>query len=296
MSASNIVALTAQTETELNASPFLVTNPAAWRGLSGDIIYGVNLPGKDARGGKYQRWVGDGVRRVWDANEVVNLAKAPTTAAVTDANCLSAVVKVNGTLLKHTAINAAPAAGAFRITAGVPGVATVTFTGVPADAGTVTINDGTHTATVFEFDTAGDGITSGRTKVDTSGATTAAAAAAAFVTAVNGVTTTLTVTAYNNGDGTVTLVSDTVGKITSLAVTESASNLTVEDFAGDKDTTVAIQFGTPPAADARIEVFFTAVADIQSITIPATLHKEAACPQIVRSDANAAVTVERLTR
>lgn len=296
MSASNIVSLTAQTETELNESPFLPQNPAEWRGTATDIVYGVYLPGKDARGGMYQRWAGDGVKRVWDADEIVNLANAPTTAAVTDANCLSAVVKVNGALLKHTAIDAVPAAGAFRLTAGVPGVATVTFAGVPADAGTITIDDGTNTPTVFEFDTDGDGVTSGRTEVDTDGDTTAAEAAAAFVAAVNSVTATLTVTAYDNGDGTVTLVSDTVGEIADLAVTESATNVTVVDFAGDEDTTVAIQFGTAPGEGDKVEIFFTAVADIKSITIPTAGVIEAACPQVVRSDASAAVSVVRLTR
>jgi hypothetical protein len=87
-----------------------------------------------------------------------------------------------------------------------------------ADTDTLTISDGIVTK-VFEFDTAGDGVTSGRVQVNVSTDVTAEDVEARLITAINN--TTLDVTAANSGAGKVAVSRDTPG---TLVITESVIN------------------------------------------------------------------------
>ena len=73
-----------------------------------------------------------------------------------------------------------------------------------ADTDYITINDGT-TSVLYEFDTAGDGVTGGRVQVDISGATSAADVAAVLKTAIEANQSYITVT--DAGSGVLTLAS-----------------------------------------------------------------------------------------
>lgn len=55
----------------------------------------------------------------------------------------------------------------FRVRSGTNKAFRLTFSGTPADTGTVTVNDGELTATVFEWDQDADGVTTGRVAVAT---------------------------------------------------------------------------------------------------------------------------------
>ncbi len=92
------------------------------------------------------------------------------------------------------------------------------------DGEIVTISDGTNTPTIFEFDVTGDGVTAGRTAVNVSTATTAADVAAILNTAINGITTGLTVTSTDNLDGTLSLENDAVGAAGNVTITETVVN------------------------------------------------------------------------
>ena len=291
-----IIGLVAQTATTLNISPFLPRNVATWKGTAGDIAYGVNLPGRDASASPYQRFVGNGSKVQWTQAEVAELANVPVVGDFTDANALSTVIMQGGSLLQRVAHPAVPVAGEFTLVAGTVASATVTFADVPADAGTLTIDDGTNTPTVFEFDTAGDGVAGANVVVDTSAAADGADVGVVFAAAVNAVAGTLTVTAVDNLDGTVTLLSDLGGIIADLGATTDATNTTIVDFAGGADSGVTLTLGAAPAIDVVVELFNTAVADLQTITIPAGGIIEGGAPQVVRTDASAAITVKRLTR
>lgn len=87
-----------------------------------------------------------------------------------------------------------------------------------ADTDFMTIADGHDPAVVYEFDTAGDGVTAGRVQVDVSGDTTAADVAATLHAAI--VANQPALAAVDNADGTVSLPSgDRV-----LTVTENVAN------------------------------------------------------------------------
>lgn len=92
------------------------------------------------------------------------------------------------------------------------------------DAQTITIGDGVHAATVFEFDVNGTGVTVGRVQVDVSGATTAADVATLLHAAINGVTTGLAVTSVDNLDGTLDLTNDATGSAGNVTITETVVN------------------------------------------------------------------------
>ena len=100
----------------------------------------------------------------------------------------------------------------------------------PLGGTTLTISDGTNTPTVFEFYTAGEvgigrvGVLCGTTKEDTM---------AALVAAINGVTTTLTVTATAAGapDHTCTLMNDNYVATGNVAITTTAANITIVGMA-----------------------------------------------------------------
>lgn len=87
-----------------------------------------------------------------------------------------------------------------------------------ADTDFITINDGINAAVVYEFDTAGNGVTGGRVQVNISGATTAADVAAILKTAIEANQSYITVT--NAGSGVLTLASTT----RNITVTETVAN------------------------------------------------------------------------
>lgn len=110
-----IIDIAAATETEVTESPFLVANPLRLiPTVANQVVYGVNLAGRDARLGNYQRWEADGVKTTWTADEVVNLANADV-ATVTAANILRVVAKVNGVVLHRVDVLATPGAGEFKV-------------------------------------------------------------------------------------------------------------------------------------------------------------------------------------
>jgi hypothetical protein len=92
------------------------------------------------------------------------------------------------------------------------------------DNETFTLNDGVHTATVFEFQKTGDFVqTSGSVVIDVRALNYAAEVAAAIKTAINGVTTTLTITAGTIDILKIPLQNDSNGAY-NTAITETVVN------------------------------------------------------------------------
>ncbi len=109
-----------------------------------------------------------------------------------------------------------------------------------ADTDIVTINDGINAASVYEFDTAGDGVTGGRVQVNVSGATTAASVAVLLKAAIEATQTYITVT--HNGSGVLTL-------------TSTSRNITVTETVANVGFTVAY---TPQASAAALSMYVPA--------------------------------------
>lgn len=86
----------------------------------------------------------------------------------------------------------------------------------------MTIGDGLSVAKVYEFDTAGDGVTAGRVLVDISGATTAAEVAAILRTAILANQPALSVT--DNADGTLTITHRWPGTGGNVTMTETVTH------------------------------------------------------------------------
>jgi hypothetical protein len=124
MAASQIIAVAATTITLLNKSPFLPQNPTHGNAVAGATVYGVNLPGKNARSGNYQKWRGDGVTVAFAPAAIVNLANAHVDGgSLGAADVLRVVVKVNGAVLQRVASGASPSAGQYKTS----GSGTLTF-------------------------------------------------------------------------------------------------------------------------------------------------------------------------
>lgn len=106
------------------------------------------------------------------------------------------------------------------------GAATATITCVAkaslADTDYITIPDGINAPVLYEFDTAGDGVTGGRVQVDVSADTTAAQVAARLRTAILANQPTLDVT--DNADGTLTLTHKWPGAGGNVTITENVAN------------------------------------------------------------------------
>ncbi len=109
-----------------------------------------------------------------------------------------------------------------------------------ADTDYMTIGDGLAPAKLYEFDTAGDGVTAGRVQVDISGATTAADVAAILRTAIRTNQPAIAVT--NNGDGTLTVIQQIPGTVGNVTMTENVANAahTVSGFSGGAAATNAV--------------------------------------------------------
>lgn len=91
------------------------------------------------------------------------------------------------------------------------------------DGETVTISDGVHEPTVFEYDSNGS-VTAGRVAVTFAGGDSAATIHTALINAINGVGANLEVTASDGGGSTVNLVNDTKGAAGNVAISETVAN------------------------------------------------------------------------
>lgn len=108
------------------------------------------------------------------------------------------------------------------------------------DGETVTISDGVHEPTIFEYDSGG-GVTAGHVAVTFAGGDTAATIHTALITAINGVVANLEVTATDGGGSTVNLTNDTKGSTGNVAVTETVANVsyTVSGMSGGQSASDA---------------------------------------------------------
>jgi hypothetical protein len=102
------------------------------------------------------------------------------------------------------------------------GVITCTTKANYADTDYMTIGDGIAPAKLYEFDTAGDGVTAGRVQVNISSDTTAATVAARLKTAIEANQPALTV--VDNLDGTLTVTHKLGGAIGNATMSENVAN------------------------------------------------------------------------
>lgn len=117
-----------------------------------------------------------------------------------------------------------------RVTQNLPPASTVASGSITAVAGAslvdgeiFTLNDGTNTPTIFEFDSGG-GVTGGHVAVAFTGGDSAATVAAAIRSAINGVGGTLLITAGTVTGSTVPLTNDVVGAQGNQTITETVVN------------------------------------------------------------------------
>lgn len=108
--------------------------------------------------------------------------------------------------------------------AAATGTITVIAGGVLVDGETFTIDDGINTPTVFEFDSGG-GVSGSNVAVPFTGADSAATVKASVISAINGVGSTLLVTASDGGGAVVNLTHDRSGTVGNNAVTDTVSNV-----------------------------------------------------------------------
>lgn len=120
------------------------------------------------------------------------------------------------------------------------GLITCTTKANYADTDYMTIGDGMNPDVLYEFDTAGNGVTAGRVQVNISGATTAAQVAAILRTAILANQPGLSV--VDNTDGTLSLTHNWPGAGGNVAMTENVAN------AGH--TVAGMSGGAAPAAGA----------------------------------------------
>lgn len=118
------------------------------------------------------------------------------------------------------------------------------------DGQTFTLDDGLSTPTVFEFDVPPDGVGGGNVLVDISADTTAIQVATRMVAAINGVGSTLKLTADNAGgtSATVTITHDeegVVGNVTTWATTTSMVIVQPTGGSGDVVILSAVSSQTP---------------------------------------------------
>lgn len=137
------------------------------------------------------------------------------------------------------------------VPAGVAATGTIVVVAGSAlvDGETFTINDGYNTPTVFEFDSGG-GVGGGNVAVPFTGGDSAATVKASVISAINGVTTALRVTASDGGGSTVNLTADFKGTASNNAVTDTVadggfSTTGLSGGAGDKVTLSAASSETP---------------------------------------------------
>jgi phage tail sheath gpL-like len=103
------------------------------------------------------------------------------------------------------------------------------------DTDYMTIGDGIQALKLYEFDTAGDGVTGGRVQVDISGATTAADVAAILKTAIEANQPSIGV--VDAGSGVLDLTHKIAGTFANVTITENVANAahTVTGMSGGVD-------------------------------------------------------------
>lgn len=142
-----------------------------------------------------------------------------------------------------------------RTRAGTPVAATGTMSVVTGaellDTDYFTLNDGVNTPTVFEFDS-DSSVTPGRVAVPYTAGDTSAQVQAAVISAINGVGTTLLITASAGTDPVVNLTNDTAG---------AQGNATQSENVADTDFTLSnMTGGAGGASPDSVDVEFRAVA------------------------------------
>ncbi len=121
------------------------------------------------------------------------------------------------------------------------------------DGERLSLDDGNHTPTVFEFDVQGDGIGPGVIGIDLSALTSANDVRDAIIAAINNVGNLLDITASSGGAGVVNLVNDVAGV---------AGNVAIQETVKHASFTVTGMAGGGPAA----------TGDIGTLTVPLTLE------------------------
>ena len=178
----------------------------------------------------------------------LSLGATSAVAATTVASCQSQIAsleKTSGTLTIATDnpgytpwfVNNKPTNGkgyesavgyAIAKTLGVAPTGTITTVTVAnlADTDYFTIDDGSNTANVFEYDKAGNGVTTGRVAIDVHLLSTADEVRDATIVAINRQHTLglLDITAVSGGAATVNLAHDFMGVGGNVAVTENVTN------------------------------------------------------------------------
>jgi hypothetical protein len=134
-----------------------------------------------------------------------------------------------GQTAHYTGYNASTGVATFKVanpgigTAAVCASGTVTCVAKAsmADSDYITIGDGINAAKLYEFDTAGDGVTGGRVQVNISTDTSATDVAARLVTAINA--NQLALSAANVA-GVVTVTHKIAGTVGNVTITENVAN------------------------------------------------------------------------
>lgn len=85
-----------------------------------------------------------------------------------------------------------------------------------------TIDDGVDTPVIYELDVTGDGVTSGRTRIDVSSATTSTSVATIVAAVITATQTRLVVA--DNEDGTLSLHHKRCGIVGNVSITENVAN------------------------------------------------------------------------
>ncbi len=121
-----------------------------------------------------------------------------------------------------------------------PATGTLTFTGYEdalvdiSDGDTFTLNDGSNTPSIFEFDQSGDGVAPGHIIIEINTAVTDADVQAAIISAINGASNLDITASIGAGNGIVNLTNDTsgfLGNITILATADDGG-ITVSGMSG----------------------------------------------------------------
>lgn len=159
---------------------------------------------------------------VGDYTITFNEAVKPTVVRVLGAEVIGDEAELDCKVTGYTASTGVLTISAYQSEQAASGTITCVTKANFADSDYMTIDDGCQTAVVYEFDTAGDGVTAGRVQVNISGDTTAADCAATLATAIGANQPAITVT--DNGDGTLSLAHNFPGTAGNKTITENVAN------------------------------------------------------------------------
>lgn len=185
----------------------------------------------------------------WDLGNVVVVGTL-RGAPVSETFVAVAGTTVTGTKMFDAVTSATCASIPVKSTALITCVAKASL----LDTDFFTISDGTHANVRFEYDTAGDGASSGNA-INVSTDTTAAQVATRTAAAINAVGAGLLVLATANANGTVSLVHDNYGSLGNddLAETVANAGFTVTSLTGGVGAgTIAIGYGVKYGINAQL--------------------------------------------